>query len=263
MSAGAAHVALAAMPRSMSRRIVSVVLALLAAEASAGEVVAAPTRPAPWTKIPAITVVSTEGDPRIASVREAVDFWNRTFADLGTPFRLGQMTLVTGPVPDSDVTDVGDQVLRGRLSTLPASMVRIPGDLVVILSDASFISYTARWRDRVVIAIKNGNMPPLALPNVLRNVIAHELGHSVGLEHNEDATLLMCGRPAPCRPDAFRSETPRFTTLPPGESEITRHVFTRVAGPLSFVPPPLAASRCGRPSPLGRVEMWRGGIRSG
>ena len=197
----------------MSCRPVNVALALLAA----GAAVAAPSRPTPWTKIPAITVVAAQGDPRIASVREGVDFWNRTFADLGTPFRLGQVTLVTGSVPDRDVQYVGDQVLRGALSTLPASMVGIPGDLVVILSDASFISYTAGSRGRVVIAIKNGNVPPLTAPNVLRNVIAHELGHSVGLEHNEDPTLLMCGRPAPCRPDAFRSETPRFFPLSAAE----------------------------------------------
>ena len=211
----------------MSRRLVSVVLALLAAGASAGVVVAAPSSPTPWTKIPVITIVSAQGDPRIASVREAVDFWNRTFTDLGTPFRLGQVTLVTGSVPDRDVQAVGDQVLRGTLSALPASMVRIPGDLVVILSDASFISYTAASRGRVVIAIKNGSVPPLTLPNVLRNVIAHELGHSVGLEHNEDATLLMCGRPAPCRPDAFRSETARFFPLSAAERARLLAMYSR------------------------------------
>jgi hypothetical protein len=91
----------------------------------------------------------------------------------------------------------------------------------------SRISYTAGWRGRVVIAIKNGNVPPLTLPNVLRNVIAHELGHSVGLEHNEDAMLLMCGRPTPCRPDAFRSETPRFFPLSTAERARLLAMYSR------------------------------------
>jgi hypothetical protein len=51
------------------------------------------------------------------------------------------------------------------------------------------------------------------LPNVVQNVIAHELGHAIGLDHNRDPQLLMCGRPAPCRPDAFESTSPRMFPL--------------------------------------------------
>src|SRR5262249_2442936 len=43
----------------------------------------------PWKLVPTITVVSAAGDPRLALVRDAVAFWNDTFAQLGTPFRLG------------------------------------------------------------------------------------------------------------------------------------------------------------------------------
>ena len=38
-------------------------------------------------------------------------------------------------------------------------------------------------------------------------------GHVLGLAHNADSTTLMCGRPAPCRPAVFASDTVYFFPL--------------------------------------------------
>jgi hypothetical protein len=179
-----------------------------------------------WKRVPAVTLVSAPDDPRIPAVREAIAHWNQTLAEIGTPFRLGAVTVVTGSVPAGDLQDLSERALHSIFSIpLPASIDAFPGDLLVVLSDAKFISFSARGSDRTVIGIKDGNLMPLTLPNVLHNVIAHELGHALGLRHNDDPKLLMCGRPAPCRPDAFQSDTPHFFPLSQGEHDRLQSLY--------------------------------------
>jgi hypothetical protein len=68
-----------------------IVLAITGAYVCAG-----PFHSIRWTRIPSITVVSAPGDSRIDAIQEAVGFWNRTFVELGTPFRLGDIALALG-----------------------------------------------------------------------------------------------------------------------------------------------------------------------
>jgi hypothetical protein len=44
-----------------------------------------PNRERSWDRIPSMAVASWENDPRTAWVVEAVEFWNKTFAEISAP----------------------------------------------------------------------------------------------------------------------------------------------------------------------------------
>jgi hypothetical protein len=179
-----------------------------------------------WQKIPAITLVAREDDLRLPAVRQAVEFWNKTFAELPTPFRLGAITRVDGRVSDADLEDLSNSTPRGMwIRHHPDAFGSFSGDLIIVLSDADFVSFTSRIGDRMLVAIKNGSNPPLSLPNVLHNVVAHEIGHAMGLRHNDDPTTLMCGRPASCRPATFKSDVSRMFPLTPADLSRLRELY--------------------------------------
>ena len=176
--------------------------------------------------VPTLTVIGRPNDPRLPAVRAAVEFWNRTFASLPTTFRLGAITRVDGSVPDQDLRDLSESTAHGFwLRHHPEPFASFPGDLLIVLSDADFVSFTSHIGNRMLVAIKSGASPPLNLPNVLPNVVAHELGHAIGLEHNSDPTTLMCGRPASCRPAAFLSDTARMFPLTPADISRLRELY--------------------------------------
>ena len=107
---------------------------------------------------------------------------------------------------------------------LHASLSGVPGDIIIALSQTDLISFGMTWRagSPGVVVIRRSDILPLSLPNTVRNVVAHELGHVLGLTHNVDATTLMCGRPAPCRPAAFASDTVHFFPLTASDEQWLR-----------------------------------------
>jgi hypothetical protein len=169
-----------------------------------------------WGHAPKIVVVSPAGDSRLRAVDEAVAYWNRTLQEIGSGFRLGPVTHVVRPIPEEALQQTTPVLRsRGRTTNFPADLGDLPGDITIFLAASEFVSFASPFNEngKRIIGIRGASFPPMNLPNVPRNVIAHELGHAIGLRHNSDPTTLMCGRPSPCRPALFRSDQPRMFPL--------------------------------------------------
>jgi hypothetical protein len=141
---------------------------------------------------------------------------------MGSGFRLGPVERLVQPVPEDALQLLSRSILGGsRPVEIPPALRNPPRDIAILLGDSDFISFAGPF-DRAskrVVGIKGAQFRPMNLPNVARNIIAHELGHAIGLGHHDDPTKLMCGRPASCRPDLFRSDEPRVFPLSDDEKQ--------------------------------------------
>ena len=192
--------------RAMNRRVVTLgLVSTVAAWPSCSHAQSPPRYPPQrltWKETPKIVILSAQDDSRVPAVREAIDFWNDELSQLGSAFRLGTTSHSLRMISTDD--------LRAYIATpsvatrsLLNSIREANGDVIIALSDGDgfnpFTSSLPAVR-KVLVAIPSFPKNLRMLPVVARFVVSHELGHVIGLGHNDDAASLMCGDGVPCRP---------------------------------------------------------------
>ncbi|MDA1094613.1 MAG: matrixin family metalloprotease [Acidobacteria bacterium] len=178
-----------------------------------------------------VVLVSSATDDRLGPTREAIKFWNDRLAELGIETALKDpQVVVDSPVArlvENYARQVATRAVRlpagAYEPAAPAALADVAGDIIVLLSDQDIMSYA--WpmprvsppRHLVVVRAVRG--PSRNDPMVSRHVVAHELGHALGLDHNAEPHTLMCG---PCQPLTAEPDATGFLPLTDGDRDTLR-----------------------------------------
>ncbi len=171
-----------------------VAVSLLAAAPAAGQVL----------EREVVIVTPDAGDERVTQTHDAVAFWNETLSDLDLGVRLRETDLVVASENRALenyarlISQRGGRLPRGAAGPQPPrELIDLGADVVVLLSRQPLMPFA--WplpgSTNYFVAIRAVEPRRPGDDKVLRNVIAHELGHTLGLTHNRATATLMCG---PC-----------------------------------------------------------------
>ena len=211
--------------RSLPRRVLATVaVAVLAAGTPTAEAGEPPGVSRGSLSI--LVLAPSADDDRVAPFREAIGYWNHRLAELGVATRFAEPGVAVESPVERALENYARQVAQ-RATRLPAgdseppapaALVDLDADVVLLLSRQDILSFT--WPlprvspRRYLVVIRRVRGPYRTDPMVTKHVVAHELGHALGLDHNAEPHTLMCG---PCQPLTAEPDATGFLPLTAGD----------------------------------------------
>ena len=167
-------------------------------------------------------------DVRLPMTLEAITFWNDTSKELGLTLEVIDQVIIRSPVEralENYARSISQRAGRLRPGPTepdaPIEITDFDSNVVLLLSRQDLMSFA--WplprRPGHFIAIEEDRHAMTRNPNIARNIIAHEIGHTLGLSHNNDPTSLMCG---PCRTNELAIDHPEYMHLTNADRQILR-----------------------------------------